>query len=212
MNEHIQTQLTRIDDKLEQLRIQDSTFQIFGAFHHQYQLNTIQTEAEITAFEQKYQILLPADYRAFLLQIGDGGAGPYYGLERLADGIYESLDDKNEEFGLVNISADFRFTESWNLLPAEEEVENEIDEEAIYDAKWADGMLRISNYGCGISINLVVQGNSYGEIWVDDRFNDAGIYPDHYFNNSDRLHFLDWYELWLDQSLQKVASLIPTKS
>lgn len=204
MNEHIQVQLERIQYKLEQLRTQDTTFQIFGAFHHQYHLNDVTTEAEVAAFEQQHHILLPADYVAFLLHMGDGGAGPYYGLETLKDGIYESLDDKNEEFGFVQLAADFRFTEAWNPALADSETTEEFDEEVMYDAKWADGMLRISNYGCGVSINVIVQGNSYGQIWVDDRFNDGGIYPDHYFANSERLNFLDWYELWLDQSLEKV--------
>lgn len=54
-----------------------------------------------------------------------------------------------------------------------------------------------------VSINLVVNGPSYGEIWVDDRNNDNGVYPDFYFGNEERLGFLEWYELWLDKSIEE---------
>lgn len=56
-------------------------------------------------------------------------------------------------------------------------------------------------------MNLVVNGKEYGNIWVDDRCNDGGIYPDRYFGNEERITFLAWYELWLDKSLSEVESV-----
>jgi hypothetical protein len=55
-----------------------------------------------------------------------------------------------------------------------------------------------------VSLNLIVKGLSYGEIWTDDRANSNGIYPDHYMGNTERLGFLDWYELWLDRSINEL--------
>lgn len=51
-----------------------------------------------------------------------------------------------------------------------EEEYHKLDEE-YYSTKWANGLLKISNYGCGISLNLVVNGKEYGNIWFDDRCN-----------------------------------------
>ena len=76
-----------------------------------------------------------------------------------------------------------------------------VKQEEYYHSKWANGLLRIANYGCGTFINLVTNGPEYGKIWVDDRQNEGGIYPDHLRKNSQRLTFLEWYELWLDQML-----------
>ncbi len=38
------------------------------------------TEAQLEAFEAAYGVTLPAEYRWFLRELGDGGPGPAYGL------------------------------------------------------------------------------------------------------------------------------------
>ncbi len=68
-----------------------------------------------------------------------------------------------------------------------------------------EGALRISNFGCGVSLNLIVNGKEYGNIWADDRCNDQGIYPDPYYKKSGRIQFLDWYEYWLNDSLKNIS-------
>ena len=68
-----------------------------------------------------------------------------------------------------------------------------------------NGTIKLSNFGCGITMNLVVKGKEYGNVWVDDRCNDQGIYPDLYSGNKERIEFLDWYEFWLDQSFKKIG-------
>ena len=65
--------------------------------------------------------------------------------------------------------------------------------------------MRISNFGCGVIINLVVKGPEYGYIWADDRVNNNGIFPDRYFGNTEKLTFLGWYELWLEKALLKIS-------
>lgn len=77
----------------------DKDFQVFGAQKHQYRLNPVVSPAQIKAFEQKYHVQLPEEYVFFLTHVGNGGAGPYYGLyslEQLA--VYtEKLQDYTEE-------------------------------------------------------------------------------------------------------------------
>jgi len=56
---------------------------VFGAGEHEFKLNPPRSEAEVTAFEAKHGIRLPGDYRQFIAEIGNGGAGPYYGVSQL---------------------------------------------------------------------------------------------------------------------------------
>lgn len=54
---------------------------------------------------------LPEEYQDFLLEIGSGGAGPYYGLEKPENCIYLVMDYDDE---LNAISEPFPHVESWN--------------------------------------------------------------------------------------------------
>ncbi len=65
---------------LEKARATDADLKQFGAEHHKYQWNSPASLKEIEAFERETAISLPDGYRNFLLQAGNGGAGPFYGL------------------------------------------------------------------------------------------------------------------------------------
>ena len=199
-------QIKIISQKLKELKRKDPVFQVFGAATHRYMNKGRLYEEEVRSFERSYNIHLPAEYREFLLQIGNGGAGPYYGLESLEDGLFKDLDYRRKA-GLINPALEFPFSEAWNLeyWNIEDPQKAAATEEEYYDSKWANGLLRISNFGCGVSMNIVVNGKEYGNIWVDDRCSDGGIFPDGYFGNEGRITFLTWYELWLDKSLKEVA-------
>ena len=202
-----ETQIIRIKEKLTKLKNSDQDFEIFGSDTHEYNLNPTKTEFEIEKFETENQITLPEDYREFLLHIGNGGAGPYYGLEPLEAGREVDLDYKDGK-DLIDLSKPFPFTEHWNVEFEEINDDNyeEIDQQKIenyYDNKFVSGLLRISNFGCGVRMNIVVNGNEKGNIWVDDRVNENGLFPDPYFEQTEKITFLDWYELWLDKSLEE---------
>ncbi len=107
-------QIERIKEKLVRLKEVDSIYQIFGAGKHQCYLNPTKTEGELVTFERIHKIQLPASYRAFLAQVGNGGAGSYYGLEPLENSQYEDLDSHNQAY-LIDLSQPFPHTEPWNL-------------------------------------------------------------------------------------------------
>lgn len=65
---------------LERAKTADPELKQFGAGCHKYQWNPLTSLKEIEKFEQTAGVSLPEDYRGFLLQAGDGGAGPFYGL------------------------------------------------------------------------------------------------------------------------------------
>src|SRR5262249_39432087 len=75
--------LARVRSKLEQLGRLDTGLDLFGCDQHRYRLNPCLTERELTAFEKHVGVPLPEDYRGFLRQVGNGEAGPHYGLYRL---------------------------------------------------------------------------------------------------------------------------------
>lgn len=70
----------RILKFLEQARAKDPDFVRFGAYSHQYKLAAPAGEETIWKFEEQQGVRLPEEYRDFLMFIGNGGAGPYYGL------------------------------------------------------------------------------------------------------------------------------------
>ena len=47
---------------------------------HRYELGPRLTEREISDFESLHTIHLPAEYRDYLMNLGNGGAGPGYGV------------------------------------------------------------------------------------------------------------------------------------
>ena len=72
--------LEELRQLLEKARTADAELKQFGAKDHQYQWNPPTALAEVEAFERDLGVTLPEGYRDFLLQAGDGGAGPFYGL------------------------------------------------------------------------------------------------------------------------------------
>jgi hypothetical protein len=201
--------IDRIIEKLDELRSLDAKFQTFGSEKHRYEMNAATSILEIETFESQQNIKLPSDFREFLIRVGNGGAGPYYGLESLNDSLFIDLDYKRVGEILVP-SIPFPLSEPWNIEfagdPEDEEAYEEFERE-YFDGNWSCGLLRICNFGCGVSLNLVVNGEEYGNIWVDDRVNDGGIYPDPYFDQQQRVKFVEWYELWLDRSIQDLKHI-----
>jgi len=205
-----QEQINNIINKLSELKRLDRYFEVFGSETHKYELNKPKTEEELQKFENENGITLPNGYREFIKKVGNGGAGPYYGLEPMENGREVDLDYKNGE-NLIDLSKPFPHTEHWNVKFEEFTDDNydEIDklmDKTYYDNKFVNGLLRISNFGCGVRMNLVVNGNEKGNIWVDDRTNHNGLFPDPYFETTERLDFLKWYEMWLDISLKEKNS------
>ena len=65
---------------LKQAGETDIALKQFGAKNHKYQWNPPASLKEIEDFEREIGVSLLEDYREFLLQAGNGGAGPFYGL------------------------------------------------------------------------------------------------------------------------------------
>lgn len=160
---------------MAQLRCADPRFLVFGSEHHKYRFNPVLPEAEVAQFETRHQIRLPEDYRCFLLNAGDGGVGPSYGLERLSN--FQR-----------NLSQPFPFSGPTAAL-----------DEAVLDAQgdWDSypGVLEFCHHGCGSYSYLVVNGPTYGTIW-------SGYEAD--FSPTGQ-SFTAWYREWAERSLRRLA-------
>lgn len=193
--------VTRLQAKLTELRRHDTRFQLFGAATHRYALHSCLLESDVQEVEVRYSITLPEDYRRFLLFMGNGGAGPGYGMYPLDYSLQHSV----RNVGLLK--APFPHSERWNMTPEDLGLDRDNDyvafDKAYFNDTYAQGSLRISTEGCNIYPLLIIAGNERGHIWCDDRSSDGGIYPLSAPHHPDeRLSFFGWYELWLDQSLR----------
>jgi len=175
-----------VADRLDVLRRADPGFTRFGAEAHHYLLNQPLTQSEVTAFEARYGLSLPGEYRSFLLEVGDGGAGPFYGLFRLDR---SDLPDRDGDDLLPGfLAGEFPHTQPWNDVGDEGWPESE---EEYSDPAHIRGSLSLAHQGCGYRVRLVLNGPQRGTLWEDGRCSDAGITP---FASG----FAAWYLRWLN--------------
>lgn len=140
------SEIQEIAQLIRQLRAADPKYFVFGSELHKYKLRETLSEETLRAFEDKHDLQLPADYRAFLREVGDSGAGPFYGLDKLEEAAAER-----------DLSRSFPLTEA-SKMPADDEVDAVGDEEQ-------PGVLALCHQGCAIYSFLVVRGPAYGTIW-----------------------------------------------
>lgn len=99
---------------LRELASKDPTLKIFGASTHRYQLNSPLQEADISALEDRYRVRFPEEYRSYLSQFSNGGAGPGYGVFPAGwDGFLEVSWDACHlpDF----LEKPFRFSGEWTI-------------------------------------------------------------------------------------------------
>jgi len=197
-------------------RLQSREADVFGAELHQFRLNDPSPESAVAAFERKHSIHLPADYRNFLTMIGNGGAGPFYGIFPLGlrDGLGETIEPWQEEDGFIGkLSEPFRHEDAWNDLtgrPLDELVHEDETEywkqqeefdNRYYAGSLMNGAIPICHEGCAQRIWLVVAGDQAGRLWRDTRSEDTGIAP-LLLSNGSIANFATWYLEWLTRSLE----------
>lgn len=81
-----------LKNKLAELKAKDPNYKIFGSDGHHYELEPTLSEQEIQNLEKHTQITFPEEYRQFLLEVGSSGAGPDYGLYPLEENLHEQLN------------------------------------------------------------------------------------------------------------------------
>ena len=204
-------QLQHIQQKLSQAKAADKDLEVFGASSHKYHLNPPVSEAEVLAFEEKYGVSLPEDYRAFVQTIGDINAqkletmaGPYYGLSAFGTQVDDLLYEGSEIYLKAPCALSPDMTqEEWETLSAPLETDEEELEEEGYVIEVEDnyieecgkvfgGLLPLGSQGCAYYHALVLNGKYAGRVV---NVNWDLLKPVFAFETN----FLDWYERYLDE-------------
>lgn len=211
--------ITFISDALIHLKRRDREPGSAATLGHHYELGLPLHESTIAQIEAKYGFTTPASYRQFLLSLGDGGAGPNWGL--LPFGWWPGTTDLlpwHEVFPRWSPGISFPLSSAWNMPPtffAQEPDYDLLPQEAHQQAEqnWNDllehyfreellhGAIPISEVGCGIFEWLVVTGPEAGTIWVDSRSDYRGIFP--LDRDGCGVSFDTWYMSWLHERLTK---------
>ena len=196
-------QLSRVQQKARQVEAMLPSRTVneklpFGAEHHHYRLNPPLPLEEIEAFEEKFDIRLPEDYRHFLLEVGNGGAGPAYGVLRLKywDLRVDCDWDRATNTPIPRVTSPLA---SYLASPSP------LSADAPYDSTWQEelepldwvpfqGTITVCSQGCADCVLLVVTGQERGRLvevsedWIAPTF-----FP--------MPNFLSWYETWQDSVL-----------
>jgi hypothetical protein len=200
--DQINQQIQRIKAKLAQIQenIEENGWeqyeQNFRVSAHGFQMNQPISLADLTSFEEQYSIQLPEDYRQFLLQVGNGGAGPYYGLLPL-----ERWYDYSDPFGnssleevinLIHLDPVAHFSGDCTAEP-DPVTGYGVDPGNEFPEFWSGGTIALCNQGCNYKSSLVVNGKYRGRVVYSGMMGEPYYMPD--------ACFLDWYERWLDETL-----------
>ena len=162
---------------------------VFGANFHGFVLNDPIADWQLDAFERRHCVKLPEDYRWFISRVGNGGAGPFYGVFPLGsmDDGHEIESWEQESFMVGALSEPFPHTQEWNdLSGAPDDSLIELDESAYesqletFEERYfspVNGAIPICHMGCALRIWLVVTGPERGHLWLDKRAARAGLQP-----------------------------------
>jgi hypothetical protein len=196
---------------LEHLKNLDPQLRSHGADSHQYRLKKCLTERVLQDFENKYTITLPDQYRWFLKYMGNGGAGPYYGIHSLADTRKHTGTD---------LAKPFLHREKYVEPPYMDDdfddeiyvpVSNPFQEPYVAGGE-PQGSLWICDEGCGRGFRLVITGDGRGEIWYDQLTDGGGMQALKRTGSNTPILFFEWYERWLESSIEKLALSAPQSS
>lgn len=192
-------------------RLRGLQAKVFGFDGHGFHMNPVLSESEAAAFERDHKIMLPFDYRQFVTEVGNGGAGPFYGIFPLGfmdDNLNQRPWQENDGF-IGRLSESFGFQEEWNDLSGYPEADSMKRDETKYGRQieqfesryWSselmNGAFPICHEGCALRIWLVVTGGQAGELWEDHRSEYKGLRPVRLADGS-AATFSEWYSEWLD--------------
>ncbi|MCI8629552.1 MAG: hypothetical protein HFE57_08665 [Firmicutes bacterium] len=171
---------------LEQARRIDPRLEMFGASNHQYRLGLPVDLTFVRSIEEEYHFQFPEDYVQFITEVGDGGAGPGYGLYPF--GYYSTeaestKETKTREIYLHGLGRELQ------LLPVDPEwLKNFCISKEDYKKNpekyfqgsrgsfnWHNdvlygpyGFFHLGTYGCWRNFGLITAGERRGQVFIHD--------------------------------------------
>lgn len=86
---------------LNEARKMDKKCEMFGASRHRYALNPPIRASFVRGEEERYEFKLPEDYFHFITEIGDGGAGPDYGIDPFVSLVEQRDNPRAQEYAVA---------------------------------------------------------------------------------------------------------------
>ena len=86
-------ELIRLVSRAKEL---DTEYRQLGAGCHRYEFAPVVPMSRVRDFEKRHHLRLPQGYVDFLTQVGNGGAGPYYGIYSLEQAELEGYFDHKD--------------------------------------------------------------------------------------------------------------------
>ena len=163
----------------------DMDYPIFGSHSHAHLFRPPLPMEELGAWEELMELRLPEDYRTYLTCLGNGGAGPAYGIAPFRCPLDNSLresavfsDDHAKRFEelarkwfeYTNEKEDQLYKEYREQTPKErqmsyndwDEARERYTENTVQRFLFKSGQLYIANQGCSQDIYLLLSGSHRG--------------------------------------------------
>lgn len=138
-------------DRLKRKKELDPDCIGFGVERHKYELCPPIAEKNLLRLEKKFKISLPEDYREFITNIGNGGAGPSYGLYS----IEGALGGKDPTYQYRASKVGDEINKNF-VRPDEVSGDNFLSE---------NGTLILCQHGCANDDFLVLNDKEKGNVW-----------------------------------------------
>lgn len=163
----------------------DMEFKLFGSWGHAHLFNKVIDADLLALWEDEMQVTLPEDYRAYLTQLGNGGAGPAYGLSEFSftsnpcvsetclysDTQAETFNDVAKQWYEQEQHTDKelyqRYFEEHPNAPKleygdwDQQIFGPILDKRMHQL-FSQGMLFIANQGCSNDVFLILNGSHRG--------------------------------------------------
>jgi SMI1 / KNR4 family (SUKH-1) len=136
-----------IIDRLAELRRLNANRRLRGAHSHNYMLAPPVAPGLLRLVETTLESPLPADYRRFLTQIGNGGAGPYYGILSLEQSISDAIPFAGEDDKEFDECLEPELIGTLPAFTRDFPLESDVDFGEIIGmpARWEDHVTRLKN-------------------------------------------------------------------
>lgn len=168
-------EIQRVTARLKKL---DARRTVFGSSGHGYVFAAPLSEKTVADYELRHGSALPLEYRVFIAEIGNGGAGPDYGVLPLPPQP-------------PDLKRDWPYDDAYEAAD-EEEFDDELP-----------GAIQIADYGCATYQLLVVSGVHAGEVWLDARWQYPAGFRPLTARDGTRLRFNSWWLLYMNLNLER---------
>lgn len=194
-----------IEKILDRARTVDKKYELFGTSTHKYKLNPPVSASFVRSIEEKYGFTLPEDYFHFITEVGDGGAGPDYGLQSFTKLLTEGSDSHSKRYW-----EEYRYSLAKPFVPrpmlADEVEEFAIATKEAYErnpdnyficeeyleTKFCDtkGFYTLGTHGCQWDFGLIITGEKRGQVFDTDNEGAYGFVAG---------SFTEFYQNWLEK-------------